>query len=259
MRVVSLRDVGVVRRGRWILDNISWDVHAGEHWVVLGPNGAGKSTLVAIAGARLFPSRGEVTVVGHDMGAVHLSEIIPSIGFVGAADDEVIPADERVLDVVATSVHGMRGRWREVYDEVDIARAGRMLTSWGVGDLTERALGTLSDGEWKRVMIARALMTDPEILILDEPAAGLDVAARERVVADLETMAVGGRGPTTITVTHHFEEIPSTASHAIVLCTGRALAQGPIREVITDDAVSAAYGMTLRVIAHEGRWTVVRG
>lgn len=253
-----MRNVGVIRSGRWILDSLDWDVDNGEHWVVLGPNGAGKSTLMSIASARLFPSRGEVAVLGLEMGAVHLSEITPAIGFVGAAEDEVIPATERVIDVVATAVHGMRGRWREEYDVVDIERAEDLLDTWGVGDLADRALGSLSDGEWKRVMIARALMTDPELLILDEPAAGLDVGAREHLVADLEQMALDERGPCTITVTHHFDEIPRTASHAILLSSGRAISQGPIRAVLTDETISTAYGCALRALEHDGRWMVIR-
>lgn len=253
-----MRGVGVIRAGRWILDGIDWEVDAGEHWVVLGPNGAGKSTLMSIAGARMFPSRGEVTVLGHELGAVHLSEITPAVGYVGAAEGQHIPDSERVVDVVATAVHGIRGRWRETYDRVDVERAVGALTTWGVGGLADRHLGSLSDGEWKRVMIARALMTDPEMLILDEPAAGLDVAAREDLVADLERMARDEHGPCTITVTHHFEEIPSTASHAILLSAGHTIVQGRLRDVISDASISMAYGCALHAVEHDGRWMVMR-
>jgi iron complex transport system ATP-binding protein len=170
----------------------------------------------------------------------------------------LIPRDELVINVVATAVHGIRGRWREQYDGVDLSRARRLLQDWGVFELAERALGTLSDGECQRVMIARALMTDPEILILDEPATGLDVAAREHLVADLEWMARDKRGPCTITVTHHFEEIPKTASHAILLSEGHVVSLGPIRTVLTNESVSTAYGYRFRVVDADGRWMVMR-
>lgn len=253
-----MRGVGVIRSGRWILDGIDLEVESGQHWVVLGPNGAGKSTLVAIGAARMFPSRGGVWVVGLELGAVHLSEVTPSVGFVGASEVDVIPTEERVLDAVVTAAHGVRGRWRESYEDVDLDRGRALLERWGVASCAQRPLASLSDGERKRALIARALMTDPELLILDEPAAGLDVAAREGLVGDLEGMARDPHGPSTITVTHHFEEIPRTTTHALILNDGRVIAQGPIHSVLTDSAISAAYGTPLRAIDHGGRWSVMR-
>ena len=253
-----MMDVGVIRDGRWILHGVEWNVDSGEHWVVIGPNGAGKSTLVAIASGRLFPSRGEVWILGLQLGAVHLDDITPFVGFVSGKDAQLIPDDEPVIDVVLTAAYGIRGRWKESYDPRDVDRAHALLELWNMGDLAGRRFGSLSDGERKRALIARARMSDPEVLILDEPAAGLDVAARENLVSDLEAIARDPGSPCTITVTHHTEEIPTTASHAAVLSEGRMIVQGPIADVLTDATMSSAYGIPLRVGRVRGRWMVTR-
>jgi iron complex transport system ATP-binding protein len=177
------------------------------------------------------------------------------IGWVGAGVTDAIPAREQVRDVVVTASWGITGRWREEYDEADIRRAERLLRLMGMSELAARRFGTLSDGERKRTLIARALMTDPEILLLDEPAAGLDLGGREQLVARLSAMAADASAPTTVLVTHHVEEIPASVTHALLLRAGVAVAQGPVHDVLTNEALSAAYGIPLHIERRDGRWS----
>lgn len=251
-------DVGVIRDQRWIVEDVSWEVGPGHHWVVLGSNGAGKSTVVTIAAGRLFPSRGEVSIAGQRLGSVHIADVLPSVGFVSADESALIPGYESVTDVILTAAHGIRGRWRETYDIADTQRARDLLLGVGLAELADRTFATLSDGERQRVLIARARMTDPEVLVLDEPSAGLDVAARERLLGDLEDIGRDSRGPATITVTHQLEEIPASTTHALLLRAGRVLAQGPVEQVLVNSLISETYGLPLRVSTHHGRWAVSR-
>ncbi len=253
--VLAMRGVGVRRGTSWILRDIRWTVGPDEHWVLLGPNGAGKSTLLGVASTRLHPTAGEVEVLGELIGLTDVFELRPRIGLVGAGLAESIRGQERVRDVVLTAAYGMTGRWREQYDASDERRADRLLELLGIEDLAGRHFASLSDGERKRTQIARALMSDPELLLLDEPAAGLDLGGREGLVHRLSTMAADPAAPTTVLVTHHVEEIPPGATHAILLRGGGVVAQGPIDEVLTPELVSEAYGIPLTVHQDEGRWT----
>ncbi|HEU5454847.1 MAG TPA: ATP-binding cassette domain-containing protein, partial [Nocardioides sp.] len=187
--VLALAGVSVVRGDTTILDDVSWDVEEGQRWVVLGPNGAGKTTLLQLASARIHPTTGVVGILGEVLGTVDVFELRPRIGLASAALAERIPPQERVRDVVVTASYGVVGRWREAYDGFDEGRADDLLKALGADHLATRRFGTLSEGERKRVQIARALMTDPELLLLDEPAAGLDLAGREALVRTLGELA----------------------------------------------------------------------
>jgi iron complex transport system ATP-binding protein len=252
--VLSLASVGVRRGPAWILSDITWTVRSDERWVLLGPNGAGKSTLLSLAATRQHPTTGQVEILGETLGMTDVFDLRPQIGLVGAVLTDTIPAREKVRDVVMTASWGITGRWREQYDDADARRADRLLRLLGVSDLAERTFGTLSDGERKRTLIARALMSDPEILLLDEPAAGLDLGGREQLVRRLGDMASDPTAPTTVLVTHHVEEIPPGITHALLLREGRAVAQGPVAQVLTNEALSATYGLPLEITRRDGRW-----
>ncbi|MGA1479909.1 MAG: ABC transporter ATP-binding protein [Candidatus Nanopelagicales bacterium] len=252
--VLDLDRVGVRRGTAWILSDLTWRVEDDQRWVLLGPNGAGKSTLLSIAATRQHPTTGSARILGETMGMSDVFDLRPRIDLVGAGLSESISARERVRDVVLTASWGMTGRWREEYDAADARRADRLLHLLGVADLAERRFGTLSDGERKRCLIARALMSDPELLLLDEPAAGLDLGGREQLVGRLSAMALDPTAPTTVLVTHHVEEIPLGVTHALLLRDGRSIAQGPVEAVLVNEALSAAYGLPLEVQRRDGRW-----
>ena len=253
--VLSLSGVSFVRNGTTILDRIDWTVDGDERWVVLGPNGAGKTSLLQIASAMAHPSSGSATVLDHELGRVDVFELRSRIGFASTAMARRIPADETVLDVVLTAAYSVTGRWNEEYEELDVRRAQRVLEEWGLGSFTDRTFGDLSDGEQKRVQIARAVMTDPEILFLDEPAASLDLGARESLVRTLGGYAQSADSPAIVIVTHHVEEIPAGFTHALVLADGHVQAAGPIDEVLTDQTLTEAFGIDLSVTKDAGRYT----
>lgn len=227
----------------------------GERWAILGPNGAGKSTLMSVCAARLHPTSGMVDILDEILGAVDVFELRPRIGLTSGAIASQIPPGERVRDVVVTAAYGVTGRWREGYDDMDHARAEELLDQWGVAHLAERTFGSLSDGERKRVLTARALMTDPELMILDEPGAGMDIAGREDLVARLTDLARDPEAPTTLLVTHHLEELPQGLTHLLLLNHGKVVAQGPIDEVLTSENLTEAYDMPLNLSKIDGRYT----
>ena len=256
--VLELVDVTVRRGTATLLDGVDWTVEEDERWVVLGPNGAGKTTMLQVASAQIHPTSGVVGILGELLGTVDVFDLRPRIGLTSAALAERIPRDERVHDVVVSASYGVVGRWRERYDDLDHARAAALLTEVGVQHLTDRTFGTLSEGERKRVQIARALMTDPELLLLDEPAAGLDLGGREDLVATLSLLAMEELSPTTVLVSHHVEEIPPAFTHGLFLRKGRVVASGPLEQVMNEEALSATFGMPLHLRYEDGRWAARR-
>ena len=249
-------DTVSVRRGRTtLLSEVSWTVELDERWVVLGPNGAGKTTLLRLAAAELHPTEGVVSVLGEQLGRTNVFDLRPRIGLTSAAFGNRIPGDELVRDAVMSAGYGVLGRWREQYDTVDFQRAELLLDTLGIRHLADRPYGTLSEGERKRTLIARALMNDPELLLLDEPAAGLDLGAREDLVARLAALAADPDAPTSVLVTHHVEEIPPGYTHGLLLREGRVVAAGLLDDVLTDDNLSETFGVPLVVQRRRGRYT----
>ncbi len=253
--MLELSDVSLRRGEKTLLEHVSWRVAEGERWVMLGPNGAGKSTILQIAAAHLHPTSGTATVLGERLGRVDVFELRPRIGLSSATLADRIPGSETVLDVVVTASYAVTGRWREKYEEEDVARAHDLLAAFGVDHLDARLFGTLSEGERKRVQIARALMSDPELLLLDEPAAGLDLGGREELVGALGELAGDRRSPVIVLVTHHVEEIPPGFTHALLLRDGRIESAGPIDEALSPQHLSRTFGLDLTVERHRGRWS----
>jgi iron complex transport system ATP-binding protein len=253
--VLEFAGVSVVRGGNTLLDDITWEVEEGERWVILGPNGAGKTTLLQLAAGRMHPTTGVAGVLGEVLGAVDVFELRPRIGLASASIAERLPADEKVRDVVVTASYGIVGRWREQYDALDHARADELLSALGAGHLAERTFGTLSEGERKRVQIARALMTDPELMLLDEPAAGLDLGGREDLVARLGVLAGDVEAPALVLVTHHVEEIPPSFTDVMLMREGRVVAAGPLEATLTRENLSETFGLPLHVQRHGDRWS----
>jgi iron complex transport system ATP-binding protein len=252
--VVAVQGVGVTRSGSRLLRDLTWRVELDERWVVLGPNGAGKTTLLSLAAARSHPTTGRVYVLGERLGRTDARELGTRVGLSSSALADRIPAGEAVRDLVMTAAWGVLGRSRESYDPLDRARAATLLAQLGVDGLAERTFGTLSEGERKRVQIARALMADPELLLLDEPAAGLDLGAREDLLARLAALAADPDAPALVLVTHHVEEIPPGFTHALLIRDGTAVAQGLLADTLTDELLSATFGTPLRVTRADGRF-----
>lgn len=244
-----------VRRGQSILlDSVSWAVEEDERWVILGANGAGKTTLMQLASTQLHPSAGTVRILGQELGRSDVFELRPRIGLTSAALAERIPWNETVRDVVVSAAYGVLGRWREVYDDVDHDRADDLLVEVGITHLGDRVFGTLSEGERKRVQIARALMVDPELLLLDEPAAGLDLGGREDLVSTLSLLAHAPEAPATVLVSHHVEEIPPGFSHVLMLRAGRIVAAGLLDDQLNEANLAATFGMPLTLEQRDGRF-----
>ena len=252
--VAQVSDVTLRRGTAFLLRHVSWTVSESDRWVVIGPNGAGKTTLMQIISARLFPTAGEVALLGEYLGDVDVFELRPRIGVSSAVLETQIPANETVLDTVVSAAYAVFGRWREEYNNQDLARARKLMSQFNVDHLSGRLFGTLSEGERQRVQIARALMTDPELLVLDEPTAGLDLNGRELLMATLSDLAKDRFAPTLVMVTHHVEEIPVGFTHALFLKQGRIVAMGPINHVMTPAILSETFNLPLKVSKADGRW-----
>jgi iron complex transport system ATP-binding protein len=258
--VAMLDDVCVRRAGATLLRDVSWTIRADERWVVLGANGAGKTTLLQVAAGTMRPDAGAVDLLGEHLHPVvgegtDLDDLLPRVGFASAALADRLPADERVLDVVLTASYATVRRGAERYDAVDDTRARTLLAQVGCRALVERRFGTLSEGERKRVQLARALMTDPEILMLDEPAAGLDLGGREALLRTLSRLADDDQAPALVLVSHHVEEVPAGFTHVLMLREGEIVAAGPIPDVMRSANLSACFGLPLRMYRHGHRYT----
>jgi iron complex transport system ATP-binding protein len=253
--VVDLAGVSIVRNGSTLINDINWEVDESDRWVVVGPNGAGKTTLLQVISAQIHPTSGVAGLLGEVLGTVDVFELRPRIGLTSASLAERIPRGERVHDVVVSASYAVVGRWREQYDELDHGRADELLAQLRIARLADRTFGTLSEGERKRVQIARALMTDPELLLLDEPAAGLDLAGRESLVNTLGELAQDQYAPAMVLVTHHVEEIPAGITHAMLLREGSIVAAGGLRETLTAENLTKAFDIELTLIEADGRWT----
>lgn len=256
--VVELAGVTVTRGGNRLLSDVDWQIEEDERWVVLGPNGAGKTTLLQVLSTHVHPTEGVAGILGEVVGTVDVFDLRPRIGLTSAALADRVPRDELVSDVVMSASYAVLGRWKEEYDDLDHARAAELLREMGVQHLAERRFGTLSEGERKRVQIARALMTDPELLLLDEPAAGLDLGGREDLVSTLTSLALDEASPATVLVSHHVEEIPPGFTHALLLRRGQVVAAGPIPTTLTERALSATFGLPLVLSEADGRFAARR-
>ena len=252
--VLVLDDVSVVRDQNPILKSVTWTVDSEERWAILGPNGAGKTTLLQIAAAAMHPTSGSALILDEKLGRVDLAELRPRVGFASTSEARRIPGNETVLNVVLTAAYAVAGRWNEQYDDIDVRRAQRVLAEWKLDALEDRLFGSLSDGEQKRVQIARAVMTDPELLLLDEPTASLDLGSREELLALLSGYASSPTTPAMLMVTHHVEEIPVGFTHVMLLREGRVVSAGPIRETLTAEALTEAFGMPITLSSEDGRY-----
>ena len=252
--VVQLSDVSVIRDGKPILDSVTWSIDDDQRWVILGPNGAGKTTLLQIIAAMLHPTSGTAEILEERLGAVDVFELRPMIGFASTAMARKLPRNETVLNVVMTAAYSVTGRWNEEYEEIDSRRAQRVLAEWKLDHLADRTFGTLSDGEQKRVQSARSVMTDPELLLLDEPAASLDLGAREELLQLLGGYARESTSPAFVMVTHHVEEIPVGFTHVMLLADGKVTASGPLSEALTSENLTETFGLPIEVTEIDGRY-----
>jgi iron complex transport system ATP-binding protein len=236
------------------LDGVDWTVRHGERWVILGPNGSGKTTLLTLAGARLWPSSGTVEILGARLGRVDVRTLRPRLALVSGSVTRQLRADLPARHVVVSGRHGALETWWHTYSAEDWAEADRLLDEAGFAAIAARPFGVISEGERQHVLLARALMSHPEVLLLDEPAAGLDLGARERLVSRLGMLAADPHSPTMVMVTHHCEEIPRGFTHAGLVRQGKLVAAGAIEDVITSGLVSSCFDIAVTVGQRDGRW-----
>jgi iron complex transport system ATP-binding protein len=254
--VLDFNNITVLREGKPILNNVDWQVTSNQRWVIVGPNGAGKTTLLRVAAAQIHPSTGTAKLLGSTLGEVNVFDLRTRIGFASNAMSSHISNSETVLDMVMTASYGITGRWNEKYEDVDERRARRVLAEWQLDDMADRPFGTLSDGEKKRAQIARSVMPDPELLLLDEPVASLDMAAREHTISVLGSYASAPTAPAIVMVTHHIEEIPKGFTHALILSRGQVYAAGEIAATLTTEKITGAFGFGLEVTRDGDRFRV---
>jgi iron complex transport system ATP-binding protein len=251
--------VDLDRNGTPVLRNVDWQVGAAERWIVLGPNGSGKTTMFELASGYLHPTRGSVDILGHRLGRVDVRKLREHIGLVSTAIAKKLVPGISATDVVVSARHGALEPWWHRYAQEERERARGLLTEAGFASIADRSFGVLSDGERQQVLLARALMSEPALLLLDEPAAGLDVGGRERLVGSLSRLARRGSALPIVMITHHVEEIPVGFTHVLLLREGRVVVAGPIPDTLTAEALSETFGLTI-VLAHaEGRWTCRAG
>jgi iron complex transport system ATP-binding protein len=256
---VEMRKAQVRINGRVVLGPIDLQVGRGERWVLLGPNGGGKTTLLAIAGARRQPSSGRVAVLGITLGTADIRALHPRISHTSHVLAERMPPDLSVQTVVLTGKRATLSPWFQQFDDADERRVATLLEQVGCGHLVARRFATTSQGERQRVLLARALFSDPELLILDEPASGLDLPAREALIEALEAVAAPTSAPTTIVATHHLEEIPPSTTHAALLRDGRLVASGDVEGVLTPELLQECFGIAMEVGRRGARWWATAG
>lgn len=237
-----------------MLSGIDWHVAAGERWVVLGRNGSGKTTLIRVASLYLHPSAGTVHVLGEQLGHTDVRKLRQRIGVTSQAFTDLLRPDLTALDIVVTGKHAALEPWWHTYSDDDRAQAHDQLGRLGVAHLAGQRFGTLSTGERQRVQLARTLMGEPGLILLDEPAAGLDLTSREDLVIRLGALARDVTLAPIVLVTHHTEEIPDAFTHVLLLAEGRIVDSGPITRVLTAEALSACFGLELRLERRDGRW-----
>ncbi len=254
VQVLELSGVTVRRDGVAVLAGVDWRLCGGERWVILGPNGSGKTTLLQVAGARLWPSAGTVEILGQRLGRVDVRTLRPRVALVSGAVTRQLRTDVTAREVVASGRHGALETWWNSYSSADWEKADQLLERGGVGELGDRSFGVISEGERQQVLLARALMSEPEMILLDEPFAGLDLGARERLLVHLAGLAADAASPPLVLVTHHCEEIPPGFTHGGLVSAGRVIAAGPLDEVITSENVSACFAIPVTVGCTDGRW-----
>jgi iron complex transport system ATP-binding protein len=257
--VLRLDGVSVRMAGSTLLDGVDWAVGADDRWVVLGPNGAGKTTLLRVAALHLHPSAGVVTVLGQRLGQTDVRRLRTRIGLVSPALTDLLRPTMTARDLVVSALHGALVPWWLHVTDDDRDRATAMLARFEVLDRADRAFATLSSGERQRVLLARALVTEPDLVLFDEPMAGLDLGAREALIGDLAALAADGAAPPLVLVTHHAEEIPPGFTDGLLLDGGRVVAAGPLDTVMSDRTLSAVFGLALEVDRDGGRWRAVAG
>jgi iron complex transport system ATP-binding protein len=255
MKVLDFSDVSFVRDGNTIIRDFNWTVKSNQRWVILGANGAGKTSILELAAGWELPSRGSVHILGENLSTSDLEELRPRVGLASSGMAKRIPSSETVADAVVTAAYAAAERRGEQFDEIDIRRARRVLNEWRLDQLSDRSCGTLSEGEAKRLQIARSIMTDPELLLLDEPSAGLDLGSREEIMQMLGYFASNTSAPAMVMVTHHVEEIPRGFTHALLLSGGTVLSSGPISDVLTSANLTKAFGVSVDLHVNEGRYS----
>ena len=252
--VLNLSHVSLQRGDTQVLSDVSWSTRPRQHWVIVGPNGAGKTTLARVASGRVSPNSGEVSVSDTVLANADPAEVATRIGLASAAVAAKIVPTQSVLDTVRSAAWGLSVAHDEEYEEVDDQRASALMEIFGVAHLAQREFATLSEGEAQRVLLARALMTDPEVLVLDEPTSGLDLGARELLIAALSEIIKGSKSPQIVLVTHQIEEIPDGVTHCAIMSQGQITHQGPIEDILTGVNLSQVYGMPLLAGRTDGRW-----
>ena len=253
-RAVGLRGVTVRRGATAVLAGVDWTVRAGERWVILGPNGAGKTTLLQVAGARLWPTSGSVEILGQLLGTIDVRRLRPRVALVSGSVIRQLRENVLAREVVVSGLHAALETWWDSYSEEDWGKADRLLTLGGVEGIGKRAFGVISEGERQQVLLARALMGDPELILLDEPFAGLDLGARERLLVRLAGLSTDAADVPIVLVTHHCEEIPPGFTHAALVRGGELVSAGPLPDVITSPLVSECFGLAVTVGCTDGRW-----
>ncbi|MDO4664622.1 MAG: ATP-binding cassette domain-containing protein [Actinomycetaceae bacterium] len=254
MSVIDIDQVQIIRGQTTILDGVTWKVAEGEHWALLGPNGAGKTTLVSLLTGNIFPSSGTAKILGETLGQTNVAQLRSRVGLASAAQLAQIPPQTEILSFVLTGAYGTAALAGQEFENLDRERARNLAEIFNIERLRGRQFGTLSDGERQRAMIARSLMPDPELLVLDEPSAGLDMGAREELLGALSELAADASSPNMVLVTHHIEEIPAGFTHALVLQEGRVAAAGPVQQTLSAQVLSQAFALPLTVQSEDGRY-----